>query len=526
MSTGARLIQGAISEPLTAEAKRPAAGAVMRVLVRETVLPLSAAPVEPVDGVFRVVAGQSYTLRVALIPAPEGEEGALEVDETVVVAVSWKGPAGISVLDTSARIQVSQLSRSVPQNFSWVTAEDAKGVEGQLILSLMGAQERLAVRTLDVEVGILAAGVPLPVEIQKRSLVDLDSAPENFEATAILHVEASEKKLRLHGFHVREGLVEGVIIQPPKSLVDSGGDPQNTETIFNRVREFSRRNTEPLQRWLKSLVEGGKEMALVIQEHAETRVPWEMVEVNDMPIGAQLTVVRWLEAKVGAHRMRLQTGRREWVGQVLSYVDKKELDNTKEELAALKLCLHEPCPDAQSFRGKLGQPLASRALLFIASHGVMAKDNEHAGAFGSLENPELQVTTLDLEGLNSYAGNRPLAFINACHSARLQYDLYGLTGLPELFLAKFAGAYLGTLGMVTEDFAATVGGRILHEARSEQGVCIPRLLRELRSRAFQQLNPKEGDKRSHYVNTFLYVFYGSPESWLQLEPATTGGDGA
>jgi hypothetical protein len=462
-----------------------------------------------------LVPGQKYTVRVVLRPA-EGEVGVLDISETALLSVSWRGPEGVTVQADSARVLPSELSAPIHRDFRLETAANAKDVQGQLVLIRTDARGALDMTTLEVHVVKPPAGVLLPEALRQLSLVNLEQLPSSPETTAILHVEASDRKLRLRGFHIKAGEASEEIVEPSVSLLQSG---QNTQKILAEVRKFSRRNTGALREWLQTLVKLGSAVVLIIQEHAETRVPWEMVEVDNKPLGAQLGVVRWLTAHSTDGAVRLQTERREWTGRALSYVDVTGLEEPRKEQAALEHCAHEACANVQEFRQALERPEASRALLFVASHGVMARDDEHAGAFGALEETHLQITSLDLESLNSNKGERPLVFINACHSARLWNDEYGLTGLPEVFLAKFAGAYLGTLGEVEEGLAATIGERILQAAQEDSGVCIPRLLQELRAEAFQQLAPSEGPSRSHYVNTFLYVFYGPPESWLRLEPA-------
>jgi hypothetical protein len=428
-----------------------------------------------------------------------------------------------------ARVLPSELSAPVSRDFAWTAETGAAGTQWQLIVGLTEGRGQLAVRTLEVEVGELAAGVSLPEALREVSLVDLEHAPDNPEATAILHVEASDTKLRLRGFHVEAGEVMGDIVAPTTSLVDHEQGDRNPWAIFTEVRNFSRASSQSLKAWLRELMNLGREVALVIQEHVETRVPWEMVEVGDTPIGVKFTVVRWLQVEGEEGPIRLHTGRLQWTGRVLAYVDRKELPEAKQELAALADCVHDPCKDEHAFRDALDQAMASRALLFVASHGVMASPGRHAGAFGSRLAERRNVTTLDVEGASYLQGTRPLAFINACHSARLWAGKYGgLTGLPEVFLARVAAGYLGTLGEVEERAAALVGERILRAARTDAGVCVPRMLRELRQQAFDQV-PKTGNKEgpylSRYVNTSLYVFYGSPNAWLRLEPVTKGGAG-
>ncbi len=499
-------------------AKSPAP-VVTRFRVELALIPGEKAPHVQMQGSQALlIPGQKYTVRVGLIPA-EGDSGAQDIPDTVLLSVAWRGPEGVTVQTNSARVFPSELSAPIHRDFRLETMLGAKDVQGQLVLVRTDTRGALDITILPVHVVELPAGILLPELLRQRCLVDIDQPPSSPETTAILHVEASNRKLRLRGFHVTVGEADAEIFEPSVSLVQSGQDNQSTQKILAEVRKFSRRNTGSLQTWLQELVQLGPAMALVIQEHAETRVPWEMVEVKDKPLGAQIGVVRWLTAKSSDGAVRLQTKRKQWTGRALSYVDTIGLSEPRKEQAALVRCEHDACADIQEFRQALCQSEVTHALLFVASHGVMARDNEHAGAFGSLEETHLQITSLDLESLDSHKGERPLAFINACHSARLWHDQYGLTGLPEVFLSKFAGAYLGTLGEVEEGLAASIGERILQAAREDPGVCIPRLLQELRAEAFHQLKPLEGPSRSRYVNTFLYVFYGSPESWLLLKPS-------
>ncbi len=521
MSQGAALIQKALTGASAPLSKQPAT-ATARVRLQMEVLPTAVALAQ---GQVRLAPGHTFTVRVLIQPAEPEDVSARVVSEPMSLSVRWEGPSGVTVEPEPARLLPELLGSPTHRDLRLETAAEAGELQGRLVLSLTGLRGAADVQRLEVRVGAPEEEADAQLqELLDQCHVNLETAPARAATTAILRIEAAEKKFRLHGFHVKARDLEDEIPDPGKSLVDFGRKEQDTERILAEVRRFSRKTTARLHQWVKALVAAGPEVVLIIQDHGETRIPWEMVELGGTPLGAQLPVVRWLMAQdAAAEAVMLRTERREWVGRVASYVDAEALAESRREFAALKDCLHEACATLKAFQTALYQPAQPLALLFVASHGVVAKDDEHAGAFGSLDEEQLQITSLDLELLNPFQGERPLAFINACHSARLWSDVYGPTGLPEVFLAKFAGAYLGTLGAVDDEEAASIGERILVSARTQEGVCIPALLRTLRKEAFAQLQPTNGPSRSRYVNTFLYVFYGSPESWLRLEPA--GGAG-
>jgi hypothetical protein len=525
MSLGASLIQSAISRP-AALAPKPNVSAGARARLELAVLALAGAPaaVEPQQGRVVLAPGSTFSVRVELMSAGLEETDAVDFTEAAFLSLHWEGAEGLSVQPEPASLSPEDInSRQARREFWLKTDPGAKGVQGRLVLSRRGARGAAQeLRSLELRVEAAGAGIQLPEALRDRSLVDLELAPTHPEATAFLHVEATDKKLRLHWFPSKVPQVEPIaIFEPPWNLLDAQGQ-RNTEKILGTVRDFFRRHCAPLLAWLNERVEARSDFTLIIQEQAETRVPWEMLELHlkkergyvSTPIGALIKVVRWLTVADPTQREgvnRLKIDRQTWSGQALSYVAEKELEQAKRELEALKGCRHERFDDIEDLWTQLQTPSSEQptAMLFIASHGRQEQEPE------VFESPLTRLTRnlplLDLQ-------ERPMVFINACYSGVLQQDKLGLSGLPEILLGTSAGAYLGVLGEVEEGVAATIGERILRVAREKDGVCIPELLRTIRKEAFAKLDPKKPETRAAYVYTFMYVFYGTPEAWLKLEP--------
>jgi hypothetical protein len=524
MSLAAGVIQHAITGTGALPPKRSASsGARAQVEVAVLASPGVPAPVEPEKGRFHLVPGSTFSVRVVLRPAGTAEADAVDFAETALLSLAWKGPEGLTAQPEEVSIGPADIGNHQATREFWLkTDAGVKGVQGRLVLSRRGSRgtpEEL--RSLELHIEEAGAGMHLPDVLREKSLVDLELAPANPEATAFLHVEATDKKLRLHCFpskDPRTALLE--ILEPSRNLLDPPGE-RNTEKILDAVQDFFRRHCARLASWLQERVKARSDVTLIIQEHAETRVPWEMLELHTQqgltleptPVGALIRVVRWLtamDASEGA--IRLKTERQTWSGQALSYVAAEELGQAQQELDELSGCRHERFEDIELLRKKLRKLTQPPAILFVASHGQLTQEPE-PGA------PEPPLTRLTRNLPTLVQAARPLAFFNACHSGLLMRDDFGISGLPEKLLGKFAGAYLGVMGKIEEGVAARVGARILKAARADSGVCIPELLREIRKEAYEELDLEDNESRADYVSKFMYVFYGTPEAYLKLEPA-------
>ncbi|WP_224248188.1 hypothetical protein [Hyalangium gracile] len=522
MSLGLDVIQNAIARPPSGAPLKRNAPSGVRVRVELVVLAAAGAPapVEPEKGRFHLAPGGTFHVRVMLSPAGLEEADAVDFAEAESLSLSWDGPKGLQLQTETASLVPSELDSGLATREFWLkTAPDAQGVQGRLSLH---RATRAPHQVRSLELRIEKAGRVLPEALRDKILVDLEEAPEDPEATAFLHIEATDQTLRLHWFPSEDPSSGPIsVLEPPRNLLDPPGPPDTRKLLYT-VQNFFRRQCGRLTAWLKERLKARSDVTLIIQEYAETRVPWEMLElpstqgrrVVPTPIGALIKVVRWLKTmdqEEGEH-LPLRMGRQTWSGRAMSYVAEKELEQAAQELEALQGC-HERFDDIELLGQELQDDSSSLAMLFVASHGQSPEDEPDPEA------PEHVLTQLILNLPTFIQKERPLIFINACHSGLLLRDDYGVSGLPERLLGTFAGAYLGVMGRIEEGIAASVGARILQAARAEGGVCIPEELRRVRKEAFEKLNVNDPESRRAYVSTFMYVFYGTPEAYLKLEPA-------
>ena len=268
------------------------------------------------------------------------------------------------------------------------------------------------------------------------------------------------------------------------------------------------------------------DVAIVIVEHADTRVPWEMLvlEAGDVPLGARAMVTRWTSVQRYKDNVWLLLQSDEpHVGQVLNFVDTAGLAYTGPERDELLECAGVESESVTALLKSLRQLPPDVSLVFLACHGVFAKDEQHRTMLKDLANPTGYISTLKLEGL-TLPEAPPALIINACHSARLTRTDDLISGLPEFFLSSFARSFLGTIGAVDDAVAAAVGAGLLKAARGPNGVRIPEFLMQLRKNAAADFK-KGGMKARAFVSHFMYVFYGSPRERIRLKSKAKAGDG-
>ncbi len=467
-----------------------------------------------------LVPGEDYPLHIRLVPAVRPDEGFAFTDP-ITVSISWSD-TGLSIEPQRRTLRPADLRDG---RFSYqinVRAEAAcPRVHGELAISYTdGWSERVFVRRFTLRLDG-SYHRPAPKFLQKvRVRLDETRDPN----TAIVLIErAASGKMRLKGFHAEiEPLsVEGVP-QPPYCLADLDQEEPKSKDIYAEVSGFSRTGLEDLLKWLRNVLAAvasrGKELSLVLVEYVETRVPWEMVELDPgQPIGVRAVVVRWLPVMFHGMEVELDLNQVARSGRVLAY-----LHSGLEEDQELQKCERLSCTSVADLQRFLSAPPPRVALVYLACHGTFARDAQHATQVQSFNNLHDRIRPLDLEAPPALPAPRPVVFINACHSGRLCNDQEGrLIGLPEVFLAKFADAFIGTLGPVEDTVAQGVAARLLCAAQS--GSEIPSLLRCLRAEATEQLDWSDPVRRQRYVNTFMYVFYGSPRTTLRLVGATGGG---
>jgi len=367
-------------------------------------------------------------------------------------------------------------------------------------------------------------------ELQTITSIKLDSSLP--EGTAIVHVEQGTNALRLTAWHYRNRpLTIDPFPRPPLSLAAFREEKVAPLDIRDTVRYYSRRSPQQLIQWIKLLLNRfGQGSSVVITDHTGSDFPWEMFEIptdagQEMPLGALVSISRWIPVQYYDLWRRLEITDDLCIGDAIAFLD-EAIANSASERQALGLLRTEYCDTLERLRVTLSASVSSRGLIYLGCHGAFVH-KEHAGNFeqellsGAIDNPSARVVAIDFELGNIAAGHLPIAFVNACHSGRLVLDnLKRLSGLPEVFLARLARGYLGTLGPVGSDYADRLADSLLKSAAGPDGVQIGEFLRKQRLLASTHFSNDPTNKKlgESYVYTFMYVYYGNPLLRLKLIP--------
>ena len=243
----------------------------------------------------------------------------------------------------------------------------------------------------------------------------------------------------------------------------------------------------------------------------EPWIPWEMIRPYriDPETGAEQSagflaemfqVTRWLAGRSPAHQVHIK--------QASIIAPQSDLAFTQREEAFF---LRFPARRVQ-----VSGPLRSTAdvrqmaqaggvqLLHFAAHGRFDPENAYLSPL-SLEDGALTPFDLAGERATGLRRERPIVFLNACHTARLAFALTGLGGWAERLVGDLnVSAFIGTLWEVNDllaaEFAIVFYDRLLAGDTLGQAFYTARL--HVRDR--QPANP-----------TWLaYVLYADPNSFV------------
>lgn len=416
--------------------------------------------------------------------------------------------------------------------FELITATDLP--HGQITLDLVYRQGRSRFkRDTAVSQQLDLAGNYNPIDQVLLEACHIDLAMERPSNTAIIRVEnagtAGQVRLTCWGYHANRTLQTNPFTPPNVCLADFIEAQEDPLTVLSKLRAFSSDNPDlELIAWIKLLRQRlGAGMQLVLVDHTDTEIPWEMLELKDgVYLGAIVPVARWLPVPYYDKYVQMQVTTKQRIGRVIAYLDEQELPHTVVERQHLRQFTADFLLDIQGLHDGLTQSLAEIGLVYLACHGMFASDTDKV-AYGSWHNPGNRLIPLQLEHLPYHELDRPVLFVNACHSARLKRHGQALHGLPIVMLKRVASGYIGTLGPVGSTYASEIASTILAAIRDTvEGSQPVELLRLLRASAAQRLNAdkKSLENQLRFIYTFMYVYYGNPLAQLRLLPAPGDGD--
>jgi hypothetical protein len=198
-------------------------------------------------------------------------------------------------------------------------------------------------------------------------------------------------------------------------------------------------------------------------------------------------------------------------GKIIAYIDTEGMTYSDKEQENLSNYNTQYCQTIADLFQILNSPIDTTSVIYLATHGIFTYNNKHEIAVGSLHNPTQRLVSIDLESINQPLESRPIVFINACHSARLMKDTFGMYGLPEIALARMAEGYIGTVGPVGSNEATYIAEEILKAASSPQGILIVDVLHKLRTQATRNLMEQPTEENwLMFLYTYMYVYYGNP----------------
>ncbi|MBD2039250.1 CHAT domain-containing protein [Microcoleus sp. FACHB-672] len=306
------------------------------------------------------------------------------------------------------------------------------------------------------------------------------------------------------------------------------------EDVQVDIRYFSHVNLE-IRKWLKTLRRRlGKQLCLVIADHTDFEIPWEMFELSpyESPneyLGALITTVRWRQIISGDDYVVLEFKADECCGNAVAYVLDTELNGVGPELDILEQLqasiYRSSKHNIKLFQAHLQRNDANCGFVYISCHGTYGSDfRKFTLGSGKDEQQQLKLLALRNCQLNLVKNSQGIVFINACHSGREQAHSsiphsYRM-GFIELFLASGARGVIGTLGTVGDSYAAKFAYDLIQESLRSPNLSVAALLQELRFKMVANFPDKPTNEEwESFIYTFMYVYYGNPMTVLRLTPS-------
>lgn len=416
---------------------------------------------------------------------------------------------------------------------------------------LISVDETCPIGKVAFSVSIISAGIRSEVKVFEVDLAGTYSPPEpDFYESVQIALDAAPPD-NVAVFRIRPGNGDGFWIadgfnRKCKALSElrlSRPKGLNGEWLWKladadleRVRrEFSgwSRTLDPnLLQWFEDMRNSyGDHFVLVIVDMSYSNFPWELVhvvdaELREIPIGALAIVVRWIPTRYFTSRHVLYLEDELCEGGTHAFFDKDLLGVDIERKSADKFEI-ETSEQLAEFAGRIATSAAQAAFFYAGCHGDFPEEPDilseptlftQGGIAGAPQ--EIGCNLFDSDGFEADYGNRPLVFLNACHSARLIQKEQHIAGFAEVLLARWARAFVGTLGYVNSQNAAVFAAALFEELLdSEEGVSIAEFLLHQRASAMAGFHSDRDVGK--LLDAFMYVYYGNPFLRLKLFRASS-----
>ncbi|KPL87570.1 CHAT domain-containing protein [Herpetosiphon geysericola] len=345
--------------------------------------------------------------------------------------------------------------------------------------------------------------------------------------TAILYVNnPSEKKIYLQGWAGNNYFSQDIKDYTEKSIADLIIDEKDPKKIRNIFKYLSRNKFSELIIWLREFYNiCQSEFSLIIYDKTGFEIPWELIRLDrKLYLGIIANITRWtLIRGVNGYDKLLSFQNFEFSGDIVAYIDDKEIEYSQEERSNLDIYKTDIYFGIPEFVDRISNTLDNIGLIYLACHGIFVHNHKYETSIGSFKNPSNNIVAVDLEEVEEHDTKYRIVFINACHSGRLILDADGPYGLPETALALLAHGYIGTMGPIGCLHAAQIAKKIFHASNSSNSIYIAEILRQIRGHALDTLN--KSDTKENWLNflyTSMYVYYGNPFVFLNISRKSLG----
>ncbi|NJL47693.1 MAG: 5'-methylthioadenosine/S-adenosylhomocysteine nucleosidase [Leptolyngbyaceae cyanobacterium SM2_5_2] len=327
--------------------------------------------------------------------------------------------------------------------------------------------------------------------------------PPYLTSLSVEAIEGGEYYLRAH--HGRQKFAEPGKFAPPlvqlPMLIEVEGSYEHVVGAIDDCNvALKNAKTCPIGRflrWLSYQTSDTPELAcLTIDDRTNLGIPWELLEVDEMPLGIALQTIRSCpdlpEAEIVEHCCR---------GGVLAYAS--------ASVQAWQTAYSFQChAEFREFLGHLQTSKAGYGLVYIDGLGLQTTLQKNPTAF--------------IKRSHLFKSRASLVFVNGQLSFHESLSLSHAAFLT-LFLRHGAKGVIGSLGRVNPESAQQVVEMFfdwLKKQSPDLPVTVPALLKQMRQQAYERLNEEVSDEAcALYLATFLYVYYGKLKTLLHLTPA-------
>ena len=231
---------------------------------------------------------------------------------------------------------------------------------------------------------------------------------------------------------------------------------------------------------------------LMIDEHTEFEIPWELLESGKKPVGVAFQTVRQRQIEPEAAPMNPCCR-----GGVLVYAH--------AEYGEWQRYQRQQFTVFQEFLSQMQKSAAEFGLVFIDGFSV--------------EEPLKSSPTAYIKRSKLFKSGTSIVFISGQLNLDASIGLSHRTLLTN-FLEHGAKGIVGTLRRIDRIRAKEVVEQFSDEHRRHPEWTVPEILRRLRERVWEALEDEVNENTcAAYLATFLHVYYGNPMTKLQLASA-------